>query len=122
MHKYERSTIVSLGLKERSGLLEGLDEFASGGGILFPPHSLHADVLNVELFMALSPSTCDWWFWAMAKLQNTTMMLIDNYEENLVCSEESQACGLGYTINTQDAISRQFNNIINHYVKLKGCL
>lgn len=34
------------------------------GGVLYPPHSLKADMMNVELFTKLAPSTDDIWFWA----------------------------------------------------------
>lgn len=34
------------------------------GGVLYPPHSLKQDMMNVELFTALAPTTDDIWFWA----------------------------------------------------------
>ena len=34
------------------------------GGVLYPPHSLRADMMDVELFTKLAPSTDDIWFWA----------------------------------------------------------
>lgn len=34
------------------------------GGVLYPPHSLKSDMMNVELFTQLAPSTDDIWFWA----------------------------------------------------------
>lgn len=33
-------------------------------GVLYPPHALKADMLDVELFTAIAPSTDDIWFWA----------------------------------------------------------
>lgn len=36
------------------------------GGVLYPPHSLKADMMDVELFTQLAPSTDDIWFWAAA--------------------------------------------------------
>ena len=33
-------------------------------GVLYPPHSLKADMMDVELFTRLAPSTDDIWFWA----------------------------------------------------------
>jgi hypothetical protein len=39
-----------------SGAVEGPDIFATGvGGVLYPPQSLHLDVLREDLFMALCP-------------------------------------------------------------------
>lgn len=34
------------------------------GGVLYPPHSLREDMMDVELFTRLAPSTDDIWFWA----------------------------------------------------------
>ena len=34
------------------------------GGVLYPPHSLKADMMDVDLFTLIAPSTDDIWFWA----------------------------------------------------------
>ena len=34
------------------------------GGVLYPPHSLNPEMLDVELFTELAPTTDDIWFWA----------------------------------------------------------
>ena len=34
------------------------------GGVLYPPHSLKKELMNVELFTELAPTTDDIWFWA----------------------------------------------------------
>lgn len=36
------------------------------GGVLYPPHSLKADMMDVELFTKIAPTTDDIWFWAAA--------------------------------------------------------
>jgi len=36
------------------------------GGVLYPPHALKSDMLNVDLFTAIAPTTDDIWFWAAA--------------------------------------------------------
>lgn len=38
------------------------------GGILYPPHSLHSDVVDKELYTKYCPEADDIWFWRMAKL------------------------------------------------------
>lgn len=40
------------------------------GGVLYPPHSLKADMLDVELFTELAPTTDDLWFWAAGVANN----------------------------------------------------
>lgn len=41
------------------------------GGVLYPPHSLRSDMLDVELFTKLAPRTDDIWFWAAAVANGT---------------------------------------------------
>ena len=42
-----------------------------GAGILYPPHSLHPDVFDQDLYMRLCPLADDIWFWWMAKRNRT---------------------------------------------------
>ncbi|GHS97513.1 hypothetical protein FACS189421_04440 [Bacteroidia bacterium] len=46
--------------------------FSTGvGGTLYPPHSLHPDVVKSELFMEIAPTADDVWLWGMAVLNKT---------------------------------------------------
>jgi len=36
------------------------------GGVLYPPHSLKQDMLDVDLFTKIAPTNDDFWFWAAA--------------------------------------------------------
>ncbi|MCM1373075.1 MAG: glycosyltransferase [Bacteroides sp.] len=36
------------------------------GGVLYPPHSLRPDMLDVDLFTRIAPTADDIWFWAAA--------------------------------------------------------
>jgi len=38
------------------------------GGVLYPPHALRRDMLDVDLFTEIAPSTDDIWFWAAGVL------------------------------------------------------
>lgn len=40
------------------------------GGVLYPPHSLKSDMLDVDLFTDLAPTTDDIWFWAAGVANN----------------------------------------------------
>lgn len=44
------------------------------GGILYPPHALKADMLDVELFTRIAPTTDDIWFWAAAVANGTPIV------------------------------------------------
>ncbi|MDR2439200.1 MAG: hypothetical protein LBE12_07520 [Planctomycetaceae bacterium] len=48
------------------------------GGVLYPPHTLHSDVTNESLFMKLSPSADDVWFWAMAVINEAKICVVKN--------------------------------------------
>ncbi|GHS97507.1 hypothetical protein FACS189421_04420 [Bacteroidia bacterium] len=41
------------------------------GGVLYPPHSLHPDVVKSEVFMEIAPTADDVWLWGMAVLNKT---------------------------------------------------
>lgn len=43
-------------------------------GVLYPPHSLKPEMLNVELFTQLAPTTDDIWFWAAAVANGTPIV------------------------------------------------
>jgi hypothetical protein len=48
------------------------------GGILYPPGSLHGNVVNKKEFTELCPTGDDIWFWAMANLKRTEYILVEN--------------------------------------------
>lgn len=50
----------------------------SGGGILYPPNSLHPDVMNENLFLKLAPTADDIFFWAMATRNGSKTRVIEN--------------------------------------------
>lgn len=58
------------------------NEFMTGYGTLFPPKSLHPDVLNSEIFMKIIPTNDDLWFWGMA-VKNGTKIKVNPYGYNL---------------------------------------
>lgn len=46
-------------------------------GVLYPPHSLHKDVTDTELFSKLCPNADDVWFWLMGELKGTPKAMVD---------------------------------------------
>lgn len=44
------------------------------GGVLYPPHSLKQDMLDVELFTSIAPTTDDIWFWAAGVANGTKVV------------------------------------------------
>ena len=41
------------------------------GGVLYPPNSLNAEMINSEIFKEIAPTTDDIWFWAAAVANGT---------------------------------------------------
>lgn len=44
------------------------------GGVLYPPHSLKAEMMDVKLFTEIAPTTDDIWFWAAAVANNVPII------------------------------------------------
>lgn len=43
-------------------------------GVVYPPHSLHPEVMDEDMFLALAPSADDLWLWAMAARAGTPIL------------------------------------------------
>lgn len=97
------------------GLLTKTQIIGSGGGSLFPPHSLHSDTTNIALFKSLAPHNDDYWIWAMAKLNNTPMRLIEDFMDNIVCIDGTQETGLWQSRNQEECGATEFNRIVQKY-------
>jgi hypothetical protein len=98
------------------------------GGILYPPKVLYKDVLNEELFLKLSPTADDIWFWAMAVLNNTKINVVKdniatlrfaNYEREFRLSGEITLAQKNIAGGHND---KQLQNIFNHYPNLQNTL
>lgn len=76
------------------------------GGVLYPPHSLHPEVLNENTFMTICKYADDIWFYSMALLKGTRIMK-GNTRDKTGCdyfvNEEVQDMGL-FNINTGSGI------------------
>lgn len=60
----------------------------TGGGVLFPPNSLHSEVLNKDVFMDLCPLSDDIWVKAMSLMKGTLIKKVNPYyEKNLIIRE-----------------------------------
>lgn len=52
------------------------------GGVLYPPYSLHNEVLNKQAFTTICPTADDVWFTAMAKLNGRQIIKIQTRNSN----------------------------------------
>jgi hypothetical protein len=71
-----------------------LNQLMGMSGVLYPPHSLHNDVLNINLFRTLIPTHDDVYFWAMALRNKTKIQLVDGHNTNIYTVEGTQKFGL----------------------------
>lgn len=93
------------------------------GGVLFPPNTLHEDVLNEDLFLKLSPKNDDIYFWAMAVINDVMIKSVRQTSSYIpLCVERT----LGY--NGQRSLYHEnvygglnniyMDNLIEHYPDL----
>lgn len=89
--------------------------FCGVGGVLYPPGSLHAEVLNSRLFMNLCPMNDDVWFNAMAILKGTRKRLASNRSMEFPSIGNVQEHSL-YEINVvQGKNDTQIKNVFDHF-------
>ena len=88
------------------------------GGVLYPPYSLHTDVLNEDLFTKLCPKQDDIWFWAMALLNRTrikqTFQPIDDLEEiknSQIFRLSAENCDLNFNDKALKAVFEKYQDL-----------
>ncbi|MCL2439064.1 MAG: hypothetical protein FWD15_00970 [Alphaproteobacteria bacterium] len=91
------------------------------GGVIYPPHSLHSEVLNKDMFIRLAPTTDDIWFWAMATKQGTKICVVPrplSFQvfvdlENETSPDESARLGAINCMGSGNDVA--VSNILGHY-------
>ena len=90
------------------------------GGVLYPPNSLHKDVVEKKLFLRLCPHNDDVWFWAMAVMNGTKIRVAENNipVQTLVNVERELNLNSEPTLYKGNRIGRtdrEFMNVFNNY-------
>lgn len=94
------------------------------GGVLYPPHSLKTEMLNVNLFTQIAPTTDDIWFWAAGVLNRVPVIPVPfgynkpkglNKPRNLSLKTTNFKSGI-------DRNAEALKAIINMYPKLKSII
>jgi hypothetical protein len=93
--------------------------FTSGGGTLFPPHSLHNDVLNDSVFKKYCLCADDVWLNIMSRLNSTTIVK-SNYYSSLLPIINFRNINLYSTNLIQGENDKQLQEIRNYYIKKYG--
>ena len=94
------------------------------GGVLYPPHSLREDMLDVELFTKVAPTCDDFWFWAAAVLNGVQVMPVPFGHFRLHPLGKPVELSL-MTTNYQGDVDRNtmaLNAIAEKYPEIKGLI
>jgi hypothetical protein len=92
--------------------LPGYNNLLFGGvGVLYPPRSLDAAMLDPELFMAMAPTVDDVWFWAAATSQGTKVVPVPFGNIKLRALGKPAEIALG-TGNTRSGVDVNRNVVI----------
>jgi hypothetical protein len=90
------------------------------GGVLYPPHSLHASTTDSSLFMTLAPSADDIWFKCMAMLIGTSTVILPlKSSAQLKLIADSQQESLSQAMNVGNRNGEQLSAVINEFSVLK---
>lgn len=87
----------------------------SGAGTLYPPHTLHKDILCKEYFMELAPKADDIWFWTMGLLNGTRIQIVPEGIRNILSVNWSKELGLTgeTTLSAWNVVLRQNDTYLN---------
>ncbi len=91
------------------------------GGVLYPPHSLRSDMMDVDLFAQIAPSTDDIWFWAAAALNGYPVVPVPfgrNKPRGLSKPKELSLKTINFKGKTDRNVSA-LNAIIERYPEIK---
>ena len=101
---------------DKSYLPSFLNEPVGCGGVLYPPSSLHKNVLNSNQFMREVPTHDDLWFWGHALRNGTQISVIpDGYKLKNIVVEGSQNDSLWHKnmINSTESVGMSGKDALN---------
>lgn len=91
------------------------------GGVLYPPHSLKADMIDADLFTKLAPTADDIWFWAAA-VANGRKIIPVPFGVNAPHGIGKPASLSLMTVNYTSGVDRNIqslNAILDHYPEIR---
>lgn len=91
--------------------------FGSGGGTLYPPRALYNDILNINLFMKLTPLADDIWLNTMSRLNKTPIQFacIINYLPLPIIFKKNKTLA---THNVSENMNdKQITNVRDYYIE-----
>lgn len=107
------------------GMKPSMENIGIGcGGILYPPHLLHSDVIKDEIFMKIAPTTDDLWFKTMQILNGVkavqniygqTIISDNDFLSLYITTEDVQITKLGEVNVLKNENDIQLRKIFDHY-------
>ncbi len=97
--------------------------FTGVGGVLYPPNTLHKDVLDRDLFLKLSPLADDIWFNVMAILNHTPIIPAkDKWVQfpTIAFSQSIALCKSNVNLNKNDIFLKNVFDYYNLYQFIKS--
>lgn len=95
------------------------------GGVLYPPHSLNASMLDEQMFTKLAPTTDDIWFWAAAISNGKTIIPMPFGRHNKPKGVGKPRALSLKTVNFKDGTNRNddaVNAILEKFPEIKSLL
>ena len=89
------------------------------GGVLYPPNTLHVDVLKESIFMELAPHEDDLFFWAMLVLNDVKIHVIPCRHTNAIPVPDVNNEFALYNENSLGRSDIYLQNIVAKYPKIK---
>jgi hypothetical protein len=91
------------------------------GGVLYPPRSLDAGMLDPKLFMSIAPTVDDVWFWAAALVKGTRIMPVPfgYWRLDELGKSDEIALSTGNTRSGVDVNRIAVENILERYPLVK---
>lgn len=116
--RIQSGSILPYKIWEKSSHIQQISNLlfcTTGAGAIFKKSFFHRDVLRVKLFMELSPTADDVWFWAMSVLNDVPVSVLENGYSSPVVILELQDSGLFRSLNSHGENDRQIAAVVKHY-------
>jgi mutator protein MutT len=113
-------------IKHNNGVDVSIKNIATGvGGVLYKSNFLNKQIFDQNLFMKLTPTTDDIWFWAMAVLNRTKTKIIKDNIDIVICTDintiKTPSKNL-YGVNILNDRNTECVKTVIDYFNLKDCL
>jgi len=117
MEKKENDQLIPYkSWKQSNTDIPSLNLFPTGvGGVLYPPGSLHSEVLNKSLFMRLAPTGDDIWFKGMSLKNHTKVVAVNSKFTEFPSIKGSQIEALWHRNVVLNENDLQVKNIFDYY-------